>query len=192
MTIDLFYRNALRPALALLPPVMTSDRAEALILAICLQESRLRHRRQIVSGSTNSPARGYAQFERDGSVKGVMTHPKTQAYAEAICATLDVPWERQTIWTALEYHDILACAFARLNLWWDPRALPVQSDPATGWQIYLHTWRPGKPHPETWVWCWGLAWEAVRAMGPVPTTTVTITGPRQITAAAAPPPLPID
>ena len=178
MTVDLFYRNALRPALTLLPPIMTSANAEALVIAICLQESRLRHRRQIVTNSINSPARGYAQFERDGGVKGVMTHAKTAPYAQAVCATLDVPWERQTIWTALEYHDILACMFARLNLWWDPRALPIRSNPAMGWQIYLHTWRPGKPHPETWVWCWTVAWEAVDAMTPIaaPTTPV-VTSP---------------
>ena len=51
------------PALRILPPMMTSDAAKAMLLAIGMQESRLTHRKQIVG-----PAMGLWQFERGGGV----------------------------------------------------------------------------------------------------------------------------
>ena len=63
MTPAQFLRFAIDPALSLLPPVMDTRAARAMIISICLQESRLQHRRQI-----GGPARGFAQFERGGGV----------------------------------------------------------------------------------------------------------------------------
>jgi hypothetical protein len=51
---------------------------------------------------------------------------------------------------ALEHNDVLAAVFARLNLWWSPKALPGAGDAARGWELYTSTWRPGKPHRTTW------------------------------------------
>ena len=59
MTLEQVMRDAVRPALALLPAAMNTPQARCMLLAIGLQESRFVHRRQI-----GGPARGFWQFER--------------------------------------------------------------------------------------------------------------------------------
>jgi hypothetical protein len=61
-----------------------------------------------------------------------------------------VPFERTTIYSELERDDVLAAGFARLLLFSDPRPLPDVSQQYEAWDLYLRTWRPGKPHPHTW------------------------------------------
>lgn len=135
------------PGLALLPMAMDTPKARLMLLTIGRQESRFRYRRQ----QGNGPARGFWQFESGGGVKGVMTHPSTTAHAHRVCAERDVPWERPDVWSALESDDLLACVFARLNLWWAPGSLPEIGDSEAAWKLYADVaWRPGKPHPETW------------------------------------------
>lgn len=137
----------LAPGLALLPINMDTPRARLMLLTIGRQESRFQYRRQ----TGNGPARGFWQFEQGGSVKGVMTHPATCGHAHRVCEERGVPWDRPTVWAALEQDDLLACAFARLNLWWAPGALPEIGDYDGAWKLYADvTWRPGKPHRETW------------------------------------------
>ncbi len=138
----------LRPALRLLPARMTSPEAEVMLLAIGLQESRFRHRRQI-----RGPARGLWQFERGGGVRGVMTHPSSRAHARLVCAARDVTYDASEVYNRLEHDDILAAAFARLLLWTDAEPLPKLGDTATAWALYAsprRTWSPGKPHRHTW------------------------------------------
>jgi hypothetical protein len=137
--------GAIMPALRLLPSRMSSDSAVCLLLAIGLQESRFTHRRQI-----GGPARGFWQFESGGGVRGVMTHPATREHAKTLCAARGVPFERTTIYSELERDDVLAAGFARLLLFSDPRPLPDVSQQNEAWDLYLRTWRPGKPHPHTW------------------------------------------
>lgn len=150
-----FLNQAIRPALLKLPQKMRSVDAEAMILAICLQESELRHRRQI-----GGPARGYAQFELIG-VRGVLEHPATKGQAEALCAILDVPVAPETVYEAIAWQDMLAVVFARLALWRDPAPLPYESEPDAGWQYYVRQWKPGKPHPQKWAANWDQAWGLV-------------------------------
>lgn len=138
-------RTAIMPALALLPPRMTSAKAITMLLAIGLQESRFQHRRQI-----NGPARGFWQFEHGGGVKGVMGHASTKTHAMALCAARGVPFVSSVVYTALEYDDVLAAGFARLLLWTDAAPLPDNDDAGASWALYLRTWRPGKPHAHTW------------------------------------------
>ena len=64
-------------------------------------------------------------------------------------------------WQAIEHNDVLACCFARLNLWWLPGALPTRTEPLKGWNQYLKAWRPGEPHPETWPAFFEDAWNRV-------------------------------
>ncbi len=45
---------------------------------------------------------------------------------------------------------MLACAFARLLLFTDPRPLPALGNPQAAWDYYVRNWRPGKPHRDTW------------------------------------------
>ena len=140
--------EVLEEALALLPAKMDSVRARVLMLAIGLQESRFEHRRQI-----RGPAKSHFQFEL-GGVRGVLTHEATKVHAMRICrrrgVPVGVPGWMGAAHRALEKDDILAACFARLNLWWDPAPLPAVDDAAASWALYLRTWRPGKPHPQTW------------------------------------------
>lgn len=130
-------------AFSFLPANMDSPEARRMLLAIGLQESRFKHRRQI-----RGPARGYWQFERGGGVMGVLLHGATAGMARAACDALNYRPDGWAVYDALEDNDTLACIFARLLLWTLPDALPT--DPEAGWDQYLAAWRPGKPHPETW------------------------------------------
>jgi hypothetical protein len=153
--IELVARYILPAAYSVLPPKMNSPEASALILAIGLQESQFMARRQLPRrpGGPPGPAKGLWQFERGGGVAGVMKHAKTKGpllaaltelrYAEAMGHSLD-------LYNIIEHNDVVACVFARLNLWWLPAKLPGQHDPDGAWKQYLQAWKPGKPHHRTW------------------------------------------
>lgn len=163
MTLDIkdILHFAINPVLEhLLPPSMNSVEARAMLIAIALQESRLDYRRQ----RPVAHARGYWQFERGGGVAGVLTHPLTKLHAREICARLDYDPSPAVIWEAIEDNDILAASFARLLLWTDYARLPAKHESSLGWAIYLRTWRPGKPHPQTWNAFFTEAWTAIDAM----------------------------
>lgn len=150
MTLDQITQYGINPALAYLTILgadfMDTKPARHELLAIALQESELKYRRQ----QFNGPAMGFWQFERGGAVTGVMNHPATKGYAEALCRHSQVAFTRADIWKALEHDDVLAAGFARLNLWWSPLALPEEHNEAAGWDLYFTTWRPGRPRKETW------------------------------------------
>ena len=156
MRTDLFIESALFPAFRLLPVAMGSPAAMAICIAIALQESGLRDRQQI-----GGPAHGYFQFERSGGVLGVLQHRSTRAHAVQVCEELDITPTVDKVFTAIEFHDVLACAFARLLLWSLPQAMPPQDDPDAGWKSYIDAWRPGKPHPDTWRANFETGWLAV-------------------------------
>lgn len=149
--------DAMVPAFALLPAKMDSPAARCQMLAIGLQESRFIHRRQI-----GGPARGFWQFERLGGVRGVLTHAGTKGHAQAVCKARGVPATADAVYEALDKDDVLAAAFARLLLWSDPKPLPALGDAESAWALYLRTWRPGKPHPQTWGALYGRALEATQ------------------------------
>lgn len=146
--IDVLRRFVLPAAYAVLPPVMRSREATAMLLAIGLQESRFMHRKQVVG-----PARGFWQFERTGGVVGVMTHPKTRGPLSVALTELryadgaDNAYELHRI---IEHNDVVAAVFARLLLWTLPEPLPLNGEANRAWQQYLRAWNPGKPHPATW------------------------------------------
>lgn len=150
MTLDEVMAKAIEPAYAILPMKMASVEATCLLLTIGLQESLFQYRRQM----NNGPAKGFWQFEKGGGVRGVLEHPATCAHARKMCEERGTPFDRTAVWNALEYDDVLAAGFARLNLWWAPGALPgvgAEHDDEA-WRLYADvTWRPGKPHPEKWV-----------------------------------------
>ncbi len=138
--------SAVAPALRLLPAGMDTPRTRVQMLAIGLQESGLKERVQRGGG----PAHGLWQFERGGGVTGVLEHPASGVYADRVCRARGVDAYALHAWLALATDDVLAAAFARLLLWTDPHKMP--NDAAGGWQLYLRTWRPGKPRPGTWEW----------------------------------------
>lgn len=139
-------------------PKMSHD-AIRMLLAIALQESGIIHRYQVVNHGLAGPARGWWQFECKGGVAGVMAHPRSQSLARIVCARYFVEWEREAIWRALEGHDGLSTAFARLLLWTDAGSLPRGEE--DGWHTYLRNWRPGRPHPAAWSSHWALASEVI-------------------------------
>jgi hypothetical protein len=146
MTLADIIKNAINPALAILPMSMDSPKARVMLLATGLQESRFEYRRQMGNG----PARGFWQFERGGGVKGVFTHHTSTGHLHNLCKARGVPFDIPTIWAALETDDVLAAGVARLLYYTDPKPLPVVDDAEGSWKLYLRTWRPGKPHPEKW------------------------------------------
>ncbi len=156
MTLSEIRERAIAPALAMLPARMSSREAEVQMLAIGLQESRFEHRRQI-----GGPARGFWQFEQGGGVRGVLRHSASREHALAVCRVRNVIATESAVYAALENDDVLAAAFARLLLWTDPKALPALGDEQAAWDLYLRTWRPGKPHRHTWDALYAKALEAV-------------------------------
>lgn len=151
--------GAINPAFPLLPANMDTPAARVQLLAIGLQESRFLHRRQLGDG----PARGLWQFERGGGVRGVLTHPASREHAYRICGLRGVEPVTAAVHPALEFDDVLAAAFARLLMWTDAWRLPAVGDAQGGWEMYIRTWRPGKPHPQTWG---GLYAQAVAEVAP--------------------------
>jgi hypothetical protein len=150
-----FLQTAVVPALTLLPEPMRAVEAQALLVAIALQESQLLHRRQF-----GGPAKSYLQFEIAG-IEGVLTHEHTWAHARAACLDLDVIPTAPGIYLAIEFQDTLACVFARLLIWSLPERLPGRTDSKGGWASYVKAWRPGKPRPERWDSNFCDAWATV-------------------------------
>ena len=139
MTLEQVMRDAIRPALALLPAAMDTPQARCMLLAIGLQESRFVHRRQI-----GGPARGFWQFEQGGGVRGVLAHPAARRwrarYARfAGCRRRRRPCTRAWNWTMCWRPRLRGCC------WTDPARLPRTGDADAAWALYLRTWRPGKP-----------------------------------------------
>lgn len=130
------------------PPVSVS--ARRILFAIAVQESGLKHRKQV-----GGPARGFWQFEKMGGVAGVLQHEASAESARRLCESMLVHADVATAYEAIAFNDPLAVAFARLLLWTDPKPLPTTRK--AGWDYYLRNWRPGRPHPEAWPIAWRIA-----------------------------------
>lgn len=129
--------KVISPALQLCGANMDSMEAEALVLAICVQESGLAHRVQV-----SGPAHGLPQFEKAG-IRGVLTHRSSAEHAKRICDALGVYPSVEAVYDAMATNDILAACFARLLLWTDPRSLPPLGEVDDAWDYYVRNWRPG-------------------------------------------------
>lgn len=139
-------QGAITPALALLPSSMDTPAARVLLLAIGLHESGLEHRDQLERNGKNTvlgPALSFWQFERAGGTLGVLQHKKSNIHAERVCKARGVNPDSRSVWERMATDDVLGAAFARLLIWTDPLALPVESDVEAAWRLYLRTWRPG-------------------------------------------------
>jgi hypothetical protein len=145
-------------ALSLLPPEYDTPAARRLMIAIALQESGCKARRQ----HGNGPARSLWQFERIG-IEGLLTKvdkAKTSGRIAEISAFVGIRPVVDDIHAAIEHNDILAAVCARLLMFVSPRPVPTASDEA--WDFYLKQWRPGKPRQETWPANWAKACEVVQ------------------------------
>jgi hypothetical protein len=139
-------------AYSMLPFQMRAPESRAMIIAICLQESRFEHRRQI-----GGPARGFPQFELAG-IRGVLNHHATRPHILKVLQELQYDDSPETSYAAIEHNDTLAMAYSRLNLWWHPDKLPGPGEVDRAWNYYIETWRPGKPHEHTWDAFYSRAW----------------------------------
>ena len=147
------------PGMGLLPEKMRTPQAQAMLLAIGLQESGFATTVQYGGG----PAHSYWQFERGGGVKGVLGHPASKDLAAAVCKARGVAVDAMSVWQAMAKDQVLSAALARLLLWTDanplPALLPSASDQA--WAYYFRNWRPGKPHPDAFPAHWNAALAAI-------------------------------
>lgn len=158
MTPQRLLTTAINPALAELElqGIPQNAHAARFMLAIALQESGLRHRRQVTAGGQESgPASGYVQFEQGGGCKGVLTHKSVASKMINICSAYDVNPTPAGLWEAMRYNDIVAMCAARLLIYTLPKGLPTTSE--QGWDQYMAAWRPGRPHPQTWAKNWQAA-----------------------------------
>lgn len=149
------------PALKLLPSSMDSLPARIQLLAVGLQESGFRDRRQLLS--VVDPATGHTVLKPVGAAKsfwsgelgggmvhGVRVHPTTRALATALYIARSVRATESAIWNAIEDDDVLAAGLARLLLYTDPYKLPALGRSQDAWDLYVRCWRPGKPKRDTW------------------------------------------
>ena len=167
MTPELLLKTAIIPALGMLDSTLDTPAARALLIAIALQESGLKARRQILEAgkpwweSKPGAANSFWQFERDGGVRGVLRHPGASAIVLPVLADLLYPPDPYAVHEAIIHNDVLACVLARALLYSVPDALPGLHETAKSWDYYVGAWRPGKPHPEVWPENYRIAWEAV-------------------------------
>lgn len=163
-----FLSDVIVPALAILAELggpAPSAAAERFMLAIALTESgpQLNARYQGSPNPTSGPAKGWWQFEQNGSL-GVLTHRASATLAIAACEACRVVTHAAPATRALEGHDMLAAMFARLLILTEPRALPGNAK--EGYEQYLNLWRPGKPQGfDRWGTNWNTADETCRLSG---------------------------
>lgn len=159
MTPQRLYQTAIRPALDELAAlgIPSSPLAARFLLAIAIQESGLRHRRQVTgsSGLENGPAVSFWQGEVTGILVDMLNRPATRNYMKAICEAYNVTPTPAGLWEAIRYQDIVAASAARLAIFTLPLKLP-ETD-LDGWAQYKRAWAPGKPKPDTWPAAWALA-----------------------------------
>jgi hypothetical protein len=150
-------KTAILPALSELESAGITDSFEArrFLLAIALQESGLKHRRQVVGGTESGPACSFWQFEKGGGCRGVLTHKLTAQRMRNVCEDYNVQATPEGLWEAMRYQDIVAAIAARLLVYTLPSPLPTNAE--QGWKQYIEAWRPGKPHPQTWAGHWETA-----------------------------------
>jgi len=153
--IELLRNHILPAALSLLPPKMDTPEARAILIAIALQETNLKHRYQI-----GGPALGLLQWELP-QVGLVLRHEVVGPIAKNVLKELvyepgDPPHKH--IHAAMEHNDILQVAFSRLLLWPDAAPLPKRDDVQGFIATYLRVWGPGRPRLKTLPANWAEAW----------------------------------
>ena len=170
MTPEFLLNTAIIPAMdMMLSSELDTRTARAMLIAIALQESGLRARRQMLDAgkpwweSRPGAANGLWMFERDGGVRGVMRHPAASAIVLPVIDALLYPRDPYAVHEALIHNDVLACVLARALLYSVPDALPGPDEHGNGWAQYLSAWRPGKAHKESWARNYEIAWEVVGA-----------------------------
>lgn len=155
--------QVIEPTLQMLPVRfdMPDDRLSirAQLIAESLQETSLTTRQQI-----GGPAHGLWQFEDgdESAIALVLRHPLVGSIAQAFCQKRGVSPTHDAVYEAVLADDILACGFARLDLYCDPHPLPALGDAQSAWNVYMRVERPGGPRPAAWQGNYAEAWQAVK------------------------------
>ena len=160
-TLGYIAKVVIPAAYCMLPKTMNTPEASAMLLAIGLQESKFEYRRQV-----KGPALSFWQAESGGGFRGLLSHHETRAISREVLAVMAYGEPDERDFQAIEDNDILACCGARLLLWTHPKPLPAHDEQDYAWQYYLETWRPGRPHPQTWPECFSRAWGEVNRQSP--------------------------
>lgn len=174
MTPELFYSLIIGPTLSELTafdkkPGLDSSQADVMMLAIAIQESGLKARRQMPKG----PARGYWQIEPPTAIDTLIRYRPARDFCTAIGIKIPTLSEVggelkkyasavKEFQSALEWNDSAAGAIARGILRLDKKPLPAVGDEADAWSCYLRCWRPGNERPEKWPLAYELAMEALK------------------------------
>jgi hypothetical protein len=157
MNPNLLYKTAIIPAMNMLGSlgIKNTFKAHQLILAIAIQESGVAYRRQVTkSGLEDGPAVSYWQFEHAGC-EGLLSARSTSNYIRQICTLFDIKPTKEGLLDAIQYNDIVAACAARLLIYSLPT--PLAETKEMGWEQYLSSWRPGKPHKKSWEYSWETA-----------------------------------
>lgn len=155
--------QVIEPTLAMLPIRfdMPDDRQSIRVqlIAEALQETSLATRQQ-----DGGPAHGLWQGENgdESAFALVLRNPSVGSIAQAFCQRRGVAPTHDAVYQAVLTDDLLACAFARLDLYCDPRRLPEIGDVEAAWNCYIRVERPGKPRRQDWTKNYADALEAVR------------------------------
>jgi hypothetical protein len=161
-----FLAETLDPGLSWMASVLAdhlaSDEARVLLLAIAGQESGWRNIAQRGGG----PGRGPFQMEPE-TTREILANPVSAEKAKRLCRAAGVLPVGSAVYIVLLARPLLAVAFARLDLWCDPFALPRLGEAEEAWTTYLRVWRPGAPGPDRWGVNYQAALAAVGAKAPV-------------------------
>lgn len=146
MTLNTVEDLIVGPTMMHLGEPYDSDKAWVLLVAIGLQESGFRTRRQGGGG----PARGFWQFEKGGGCAEFAAARRLGKFRD-VARGLYFPTDAAATYAAIGAGaDVLACLMARAVLWLDPAKLPEIGEEEEAWEYYLRRWRPGKPHRARW------------------------------------------
>jgi hypothetical protein len=160
---DTFARTILAPGIEFSGITRQRPQAATFLLAVAIQETGLLERAQRLGTGAPGPARGWWQFEMP-TIGLLLAHATASPILAGLAQRVRVRPQAEDIWRAIEGHDALACAVARLLLLTD--RLPIPTDEEAAWECYARRlWRPGKPHRARWR---ETAWPQAVATLPLP------------------------
>lgn len=162
MTAAEFFAQVLLPDItwfhSAIPSIRASVEEQVMLCAIPGQESGWQNVQQADGGI----ARGFYQ-QQQNDLGDILANPATDAKAVIVCLKLGISPTAMSVYTALLGNTKLQIAFARLNLWSDPKPLPKVGDLDEAYACYLRVWRPGAPSAARWADVYPAALAAVRA-----------------------------
>jgi hypothetical protein len=165
------------------PGLPLGAEVQVLLLAIAGQESAW----QNIGQSGGGPGRGPFQFEPETCLE-ILNNVATSRPAEIVCAALSVAPTEGAVYSQIIAQPSLATAFARLDLYANPRPLPQLGDRQGAWLYYMDTWRPGKPRPDDWPVNYQAALAAItKEPKPMTSTSIPPLTPPTTPAPSAPP-----